>query len=88
MVGAECLLVEGPVEAQVVWGSWMTGPPVDLSSTALDPPGPTLASVGLGPHLIHGWTQGLGPFPQCQSWVLASTVPVPPIWRHFVKLCS
>ena len=66
----------------------MTGPPVDLSLMALALPGPALASVGLGPHLIHGQTQGLGPFPQCQSWVLASTVPVPPIQRHFVELCS
>ena len=55
-MGAEYLLVEGPVEAWAVLGSWMTGPPVDLSSTALAPPGPVLASVGLGPHLIHGRT--------------------------------
>ena len=79
-VGTECLLVEGPVEAWMVWGSWMTGPPSDLSSMAIALPGPTLASAGLGLNLIHGRTQGLGPFPWYQSWVLASTVPVPPIW--------
>ena len=51
-----------------------------LSSTVLASPGPASASVGLGPHSIHGWTLGLGPSPQYQSWVLASTVPVPPVW--------
>ena len=80
VVGVEYLLIEGLVEALAVWESWMTGPPVDLSSMALAPPGPTLASTGLGLLSIHGWTRGLGPFPWCQSWVLASTVPVPPIW--------
>ena len=66
----------------------MTRPPVDLSSTALALPGPTSASAGLGPHSIHGQTLGLGPSPRYQSWVLASTVPVPPIWGHFVRLHS
>ena len=36
--------------------SLMTGPPIVLSSMALALPGPALASVGSGPHLIHGQT--------------------------------
>ena len=55
----------------------MTGPPIDLSSTVLALPGPALASAGLGLHLIHGQTRGLGISSRYQSWVLASTVPVP-----------
>ena len=84
----EYLLVEGPVEARAVKESWTTRPPVDLSLMALALPGHASASAGLGPHSIHGRTLGLGPSPWYQSWILASTVPVPPVWQHFVRLHS
>ena len=80
--GVECLLMEGPVETRVVMESWMTGPPIDLSLTVLAPPCPASASAGL---VVCGRTQELGPFPLYQSLVLALIVPVPPIWRCFVR---
>ena len=85
VVGVEFLLMEDPMQVRAVWEFWTMWLPADLSSMALAPPGPTSASAGLSLHSIHDQTLGLGPFPQYQSWVLASTVPVPPVRRCFVE---